>query len=91
MGKIYEYKGRKFELSDGLTIDEAKQKILNYLATESESTESTEAAPTQPDAPTEPEYEGFIKEFGEGIIGGGIEAVAGVAELGASAIDILAM
>lgn len=87
MGKIYEYKGRKFELSDGLTIDEAKQKILNYLATESESTEATEAAPTQPDAPTEPEYEGFIKEFGEGIIGGGIEAVAGVAELGASAID----
>ena len=42
---MYEYQGQKFQLPDGLTVPEAKQKILDYLATEKKPEEEATTAP----------------------------------------------
>jgi len=43
MPKMYEYQGRQFQLPDGLSDAQAKDKIISFLATE-QTTRAREAA-----------------------------------------------
>jgi hypothetical protein len=74
--------GRKFKVTapEGTTSDQIRAEVEKQYGS---------AAPDKPAAP-DPENEGFIQEFGEGIASGVIEAGAGIAEFGLSGVDLLA-
>jgi len=78
---IYEYQGQQYQLPDGLTNEQAKEKILNYIASQQD------AAPRTTE---QPENEGFLQEVGEGIVGGVIEMGSGIAETAALVPDYFA-
>ena len=77
---IYEYQGQQYQLPDGLTNEQAKEKILNYIASQQDAAPRTE----------QPESEGFLQEVGEGIVGGVIEMGSGIAETAALVPDYFA-
>ena len=72
MPQIYEYQGQRYQLPDGLTNEQAKEKILDYIASQQTAAPRTT---TQPE-----EEEDFLEGIGEGIVGGVIEMGSGIAE-----------
>lgn len=68
MAKTYTYEGTKYRLPDGLTNEQALERIQTYLAGQSE---------------------GMLQEFGEGVVGGVIEAGSGILQTGALAADLM--
>tara|TARA_R100000008_G_C3586929_1_gene173196 strand:+ start:1687 stop:6003 length:4317 start_codon:yes stop_codon:yes gene_type:complete len=85
MAQEYIYNGQTYTLDDGLSNDQARGIIENYLSTQSKEEEK------------KPEKEiGFfdegsvLKETGEGFVSGLIAIPQGITELGASLIDLAA-
>mgnify|MGYP003132008470 FL=1 len=74
--------GRKFKVTapEGTTSDQIRAEVEKQYGS---------AAPDKPAAP-DPENEGLIQEFGEGVASGVIEAGAGIAEFGLAGVDLLA-
>ena len=68
---IYEYQGQRYQLPDGLTNEQAKEKILDYIASQQDAA---------PRTTVQPEEEDFLEGIGEGIVGGVIEMGSGIAE-----------
>lgn len=89
---IYEYKGQTYELADGLSIEEAKQKIESYLSSQPAAPQvTTDPEPvSEPVSEPETEYEGVAQEFFEGVGSGLIAIPQGILELGASVVDLAA-
>jgi len=80
----FEYKGQAYNIPEGLSDDEAVQRIEQYLA------EDKPATPSQTSDEYDPEeYEGFFQEVGEGIVSGLIAIPQGIAELGTSLVDVV--
>ena len=69
---IYEYQGQRYQLPDGLTNEQAKEKILDYIASQQNAAPRTTVQPE--------EEEDFLEGIGEGIVGGVIEMGSGIAE-----------
>ena len=91
MSQDYIYNGQTFTLDDNLSNEQAVGVIENYLSSQSSEDKSEVQEPVS----QEPEKEiGFfdegsvIKETGEGIVSGLIAIPQGIAELGASLIDL---
>ena len=80
---IYEYKGQTYELADGLSVEEAKQKIESYLSSQPAAPEVT----TKP-APVSATQESTTQEIAEGVASGLLAIPQGIAELGAAGIDL---
>ncbi len=77
----YTYEGQGYDLPDGTSPAEAMSKIRAYLEQNPKQDRS--------DVPIDPADEGVLQEFGEGVVGGLIEAGAGVAELAALVPDAI--
>ena len=69
---IYEYQGQKFDLKDGLSNAEAKEKILNHLK----------------DSGKEDKSPGFFKGFFAGIASGVLKVPEGFVSIGAELVDL---
>lgn len=77
----YTYEGQAYDLPDGTSPAEAMRRIRAYLEENPKQSKS--------DAPIDPADEGVLQEFGEGVVGGLIEAGAGLAELAALVPDAI--
>ena len=86
MAQEYIYNGQTYTLDDGLSNDQARGIIENYLSTQSKEEEEKK----KPEETVSPTYEGGLQEFGEGVVSGLIAIPQGIAELGASLIDLAA-
>jgi hypothetical protein len=78
---VFTYEGQKYELPDGTSPAEAMSKIRTYLEKNPRQSGS--------DVPVDPADEGVLQEFGEGVVGGLIEAGSGLAELAALVPDAI--
>jgi hypothetical protein len=91
---LYNYEGQTYNLDEGLTNEQAIQKIQSHL-------QSAGSAPSSPgpvvededpivqQAPTSPTQESTTQEIGEGIASGLIAIPQGIAELGAAGVDLV--
>lgn len=70
----YKYQGKTYSFPEGTGPETAKEKILAHL--------------NKQVSIDNPEYEGWYKEFGEGVLGGFIEIGSGLAQTAALAYDI---
>lgn len=93
---LYEYQGNTYDLPEGLSTEEAKEKIISYLSSQEKSapqetqTPSNEEAPaTAPIRQPETEQESTTQEIAEGLASGLIGIPQGILELGASAADVV--
>lgn len=81
---FFTYKGQTYDVPEGLSEEEAIQRVESYLQTQPEQ------QLTQAEQEYDPEeYEGFFQEVGEGIISGLIAIPQGIAELGTSLVDVV--
>jgi len=95
---LYEYQGNVYDLPEGLSTEQAKEKITSYLSSQEESaTQSVQPDPvvTQPppvEEKPEPvaEKESTAQEIAEGVASGLIGIPQGISELGASLFDLVA-
>jgi hypothetical protein len=78
---VFRYEGQEYNLPDGTSPEEAMSKIRAYL--------EQNPKPSRSDVPVDPADEGVLQEFGEGVVGGLIEAGAGLAELAALVPDAI--
>lgn len=83
MSTIYTYGDTEYELPDGLSNEEALQRIKTYLESQAQEPRSSVIEP-------ETEYEGAPQEFLEGVASGLIAIPQGILELGAIGVDLVA-
>jgi hypothetical protein len=98
---LYEYKGQTYELSDGLSVDEAKQKIEAYLSQQSAAAPAP-AAPAPAPAVEPEEDKSFLEsaldvgaetvrvgsDIAQGVGAGLLNLPQGIAETGAVLTDL---
>ncbi len=85
---LYEYQGKTYDLPEGLTTEQAKDKIVSFLSSQPSPKEEAQPQPEAPVQEPEPENEGTFQEIREGIASGLLAIPQGIGELGASAIDV---
>ena len=93
---LYKYEGQTYNLEDGLSNEEAIQRIQSHLQTAPAEEEVAQVAQeavaqeTVPDPVADPADEGIAQEFLEGVASGIIGIGQGVGELVGTGIDLVA-
>ena len=85
MSKVFNYGGVDYTFEDGVSDEEALQRIKTHLAKQPAEPEPITTAPKG--TYQNPEYEGFLTEMGEGVLSGALGIFQGVGELGGIALD----
>tara|TARA_B100001093_G_C26856005_1_gene1027433 strand:+ start:1672 stop:6336 length:4665 start_codon:yes stop_codon:yes gene_type:complete len=85
MSKVFNYGGVDYTFEDGVSDEEALQRIKTHLAKQPAEPEPVNTAPKG--TYQNPEYEGFLTEMGEGVLSGALGIFQGVGELGGIALD----
>jgi len=90
MSQDYIVNGQRYTLPDGLSNDEARAKIDNYINEQASEQVDPDVLNAEEPKNESDTYEGFLAEVGEGILSGLINIPTGVVELGAEVVDLAA-